>query len=129
MLLAEVDEALGQLSGPATKRALWRMYHVFGDKRFERLGHRRHNVGLRVAALAHVLDRAADMLAVPLDRTPGRIREVLDDPERVRAALTHADPEGARLIYGGSGAGAARGGRARHLRLARIGPNRWRHAG
>ena len=37
LLLAEVDEALGQLSGPATKRALWRMYHVFGDKRFERL--------------------------------------------------------------------------------------------
>ena len=32
-----MDEALGQLSGPATKRALWRMYHVFGDKRFERL--------------------------------------------------------------------------------------------
>ena len=37
LLLAEVDEALGQLSGPATKKALWRMYHVFGDKRFERL--------------------------------------------------------------------------------------------
>ena len=65
-----------------------------------RLGHRRHNVGLRVAALAHVLDRAADMLAVPLDRTPGRIREVLDDPERVRAAMTHADSEGADLLYG-----------------------------
>ena len=37
LLLAEVDEAFGQLSGPATKRILWRMYHVFGDKRFERL--------------------------------------------------------------------------------------------
>ena len=37
LLLVEVDEALGQLSGPATKRALWRMHHVFGDKRFERL--------------------------------------------------------------------------------------------
>ena len=36
-LLAETDEAFGQLSGPATKRILWRMYHVFGDKRFERL--------------------------------------------------------------------------------------------
>ena len=34
---AEVDEALGQLSGSATKQALWRMYHVFADKRFERL--------------------------------------------------------------------------------------------
>ena len=37
LLLAEMDEAVGQLSGPATKRILWRMYHVFGDKRFERL--------------------------------------------------------------------------------------------
>ena len=36
-MLAEVDEAVGQLSGPATKRILWRMCHVFGDKRFERL--------------------------------------------------------------------------------------------
>ena len=66
-----------------------------------RLGHRRHNVGLRVAALAHVLDRAADMLAVPLDRTPGRASaRCWIDPERVRAAMTHADPEGADLLYG-----------------------------
>ena len=38
-LLAEVDEAFGQLSGPATKVILWRMYHVYGDVRFERLAH------------------------------------------------------------------------------------------
>ena len=37
VLLAEVDEAFGQLSGPATKRILWRQRHVFGDERFERL--------------------------------------------------------------------------------------------
>ena len=37
VLLAEVDEAFGQLSGPATKRILWRLYHVFGDERFKRL--------------------------------------------------------------------------------------------
>ena len=37
LLLAEVDEAVGQLSGPATKRVPWRMYRVFGDKRFARL--------------------------------------------------------------------------------------------
>ena len=37
VLLAEVDEAFGQLSGPATKRILWRQFHVFGDERFERL--------------------------------------------------------------------------------------------
>ena len=36
-LLAEIDEAFGQLSGPATKVILWRMYHVYGDARFERL--------------------------------------------------------------------------------------------
>ena len=36
-LLAEVDEAFGQLSGPAAKVILWRMYHVYGDERFERL--------------------------------------------------------------------------------------------
>ena len=32
-----MDEAFGQLSGPATKVILWRMYHVYGDERFERL--------------------------------------------------------------------------------------------
>ena len=36
-LLAEVDEAFGQPSGPATKVILWRMFHVYGDQRFERL--------------------------------------------------------------------------------------------
>ena len=36
-LLARVDEAFGQLSGPATKRILHRMCHVFGDPRFARL--------------------------------------------------------------------------------------------
>ena len=41
LVLAEVDEAFGQLSGPATKRILWRQYHVFGDKRFERLAEHR----------------------------------------------------------------------------------------
>ena len=37
VLLAETDEAVGQPSGPAMKRILWRMCHVFGDGRFERL--------------------------------------------------------------------------------------------
>ena len=36
-LLAEVDEAFGQLSGPATKEILRRQHEVFGDKRFARL--------------------------------------------------------------------------------------------
>ena len=38
-LLAEVDEAFGQLSGPATKVILRRMLEVYGDERFERLAH------------------------------------------------------------------------------------------
>ena len=37
LLLAEVDEAFGQLSGPATKEILRRQYEVFGDERFARL--------------------------------------------------------------------------------------------
>jgi transposase InsO family protein len=37
-LLAEVDRAMGTLSGPATARVLQRQRDVFGDARFERLG-------------------------------------------------------------------------------------------
>ena len=36
-LLAEVDEAHETLSGPATRKILYRALHEFGDKRFERL--------------------------------------------------------------------------------------------
>ena len=36
-LLAEVDEAYGQLSGPATMEVLRRHYEVHGDERFQRL--------------------------------------------------------------------------------------------
>ena len=36
-LLAEVDDACGRLSGPATKEILRRQYEVHGDGRFERL--------------------------------------------------------------------------------------------
>src|SRR5260370_41284226 len=37
-LLAEVDSAMGTLSGPATACVLRRQRAVFGDARFERLG-------------------------------------------------------------------------------------------
>ena len=57
LLLAEVDEALGQLSGPATKRALWRMYHVFGDKRFERLARDFERPHLQLAGAPGVPER------------------------------------------------------------------------
>ena len=54
-LLAEVDAALGQMSGPATRALMRRQYEVFGDGRFERLagisnGHLynlRHSVSYR----------------------------------------------------------------------------------
>lgn len=36
-LLAETDNAHGRMSGPATRRILSRAFHVYGDKRFERL--------------------------------------------------------------------------------------------
>ena len=36
-LLAETDNAHGRLSGPATRRIFDRAFHVYGDKRFERL--------------------------------------------------------------------------------------------
>ena len=39
-LLAEVDRAMGTLSGPATACVLRRQRDVFGDTRFERLGER-----------------------------------------------------------------------------------------
>ena len=45
------------------------------------------------------LDMAADMLAVPLDRPRDQVRAALADPERVRAALENAEPEGARRTH------------------------------
>lgn len=36
-LLAEVDEAHGTLSGPATRKILYREFHEYGDRRYERL--------------------------------------------------------------------------------------------
>ena len=36
-LLAAVDAAMGQMSGPATRALMRRQYEVFGDERFERL--------------------------------------------------------------------------------------------
>jgi transposase InsO family protein len=37
-LLAEVDEAHETLSGPATQKILYREFHDYGDRRYERLG-------------------------------------------------------------------------------------------
>jgi hypothetical protein len=35
--LAEVDALHGTLSGPATRNLCERMYHIYGEARFERL--------------------------------------------------------------------------------------------
>jgi transposase InsO family protein len=37
-LLATVDEAHGTLSGPATQKIVYRAFHDYGDRRYERLG-------------------------------------------------------------------------------------------
>ena len=39
-LLAEVDEAHETLSGPATRKILYREFHDFGDVRYQRLARR-----------------------------------------------------------------------------------------
>ena len=36
-LLAEVDEKLGGVCGPSTRRVMQRQYELFGDRRFERM--------------------------------------------------------------------------------------------
>jgi hypothetical protein len=60
-LLADVDRAMGTLSGPATASVLRRQRDVFGDERFDRLGsisvghlyNLRHSAGYRDRQLAH----------------------------------------------------------------------------
>jgi hypothetical protein len=61
-----------------------------------------------LVAMAHVagrlvaLDAAAALLALLWpDLTLERVRAGLDDPGLVREALTAADPQAARRIYGG----------------------------
>ena len=77
-----------------------------------RLGDRLHRGGLQIAAMAHVArgrsggsggaSAAAGLLALLWpDLTLERVRAGLDDPGLVREALTAADPQAARLIYGG----------------------------
>ena len=103
LLLAEVDEALGQLSGPATKRALWRMYHVFGDKRFERLaeisnGHIYNLRGRRAYRNARTTFRTTRAAASPIGqrrrpRPEGR-------PSFVRVDTVHSgDRDGEKGAY------------------------------
>jgi len=65
-LLADVDRAMGTLSGPATACVLRRQRDVFGDERFERLGsisvghlyNLRHSAGLPLPACAADQDPA-----------------------------------------------------------------------
>jgi len=65
-LLAEVDRAMGTLSGPATACVLRRQRDVFGDARFARLGsisvahlyNLRHSAGYRQQRMVHTKTRA-----------------------------------------------------------------------
>ena len=103
LLLAEVDEALGQLSGPATKRALWRMYHVFGDKRFERLaeisnGHIYNLRGRRAYRNARTTFRTTRAAPSPIGQ---RRRPRLEGrPGFVRVDIVHSgDRDGEKGAY------------------------------
>lgn len=86
-LLAEVDRALGTLSGPATVCVLRRQRDIFGDARFERLGsisvghlyNLRHAAAYRAARVVVTKTRSS---AAPIavrrapapDRRPGFVR-------------------------------------------------------
>jgi transposase InsO family protein len=71
-LLAEVDRAMGTLSGPATACVLRRQRDVFGDTRFDRLGdisngqlyNLRHSAGYRAQRVVQTKTRATKAGAV-----------------------------------------------------------------
>ena len=70
------DEAFGQLSGPATKRIPWRLYHVFGDERFKRLagipnGHIYNLRGRRAYRSARTTFRATRGAILSIGTAPG----------------------------------------------------------
>ena len=103
LLPAEVDEAFGQLSGPATKRILWRQYHVFGDERFERLagisnGHIYNLRGRRAYRRARTTFRTTRGAASPI----GRRRRPRPEgrPGFVRVDTVHSgDRDGEKGVY------------------------------
>jgi transposase InsO family protein len=77
-LLAEVDRAMGTLSGPATACVLRRQRDVFGDARFERLGsisvahlyNLRNEAGYRAQRVVLTKTRGAKAAAIGVRKAP-----------------------------------------------------------
>ncbi|MCU0813090.1 MAG: integrase, partial [Burkholderiaceae bacterium] len=77
-LLAEVDRAMGTLSGPATVCVLRRQRDVFGDARFERLGsisvahlyNLRHGIGYREQRVARTKTRGTQAATIGVRKAP-----------------------------------------------------------
>lgn len=103
-LLAEVDRALGTLSGPATACVLRRQRDVFGDKRFERLGslsvghlyNLRHSGGYRAQRVEVSKTRSTKAPAIGTRKAPapdGR-------PGFIRIDSVHqGDHDGVKGLY------------------------------
>ena len=103
-LLAEVDRAMGTLSGPATACVLRRQRDVFGDARFERLGgvsvahlyNLRASAGYRAQRVVVSKTRATQAATIGVRRAPapeGR-------PGFIRIDSVHqGDFDGAKGLY------------------------------
>ena len=103
------DEAFGQLSGPATKRIPWRLYHVFGDERFKRLagipnGHIYNLRGRRAYRSARTTFRATRGASRCQGRSPPRGRSASPArwgflPGAVNLAVRGETPVAPRRVF------------------------------
>jgi transposase InsO family protein len=103
-LLAEVDRAMGTLSGPATACVLRRQRDVFADARFERLGsisvghlyNLRHSAGYRAQRVVLTKTRPAKAVTIGVRKAPapeGR-------PGFIRIDSVHqGDQDGIKGLY------------------------------
>ena len=103
-LLADVDRAMGTLSGPATACVLRRQRDVFGDARFARLGsisvghlyNLRHSVGYRNERVVLTKTRPTKAVTIGVRKAPapeGR-------PGFIRIDSVHqGDRDGAKGVY------------------------------
>ena len=98
-LLAEVDSAMGTLSGPATACVLRRQRDVFGDARFERLGSISvgHLYNLRISAayrdwrVVQTKTRPTKVVTIGVRKAPaieGRPGFIRIDTASIRATST-----------------------------------------
>ena len=103
-LLAEVDRAMGTLSGPATACVLRRQRDVFGDTRFERLGslsvghlyNLRHSSGYRQQRVTVTKTRPAKVSAIGVRKAPAPQGQ----PGFIRIDSVHqGDLDGSKGLY------------------------------